>query len=221
MARCWLRITFFLALALTARVAPAHAENEAEGRRQYHRGETLIATEKYREAIEAFQAGYQATPRVGFLLNIANCYRKLGDLPNSQTYYWRFIDSAPKDHPARRDVLAYLRTIQQIASDGVDVDDRAAAGPSPAADSRTTERQRAPLPTIVAPEPVAATAGLDLRATAGQPAPAAATRPIYTRWWFWTGVGVLAATAGASSWWLANGRTQDAGCQATLGCLRE
>jgi tetratricopeptide (TPR) repeat protein len=203
------RLVFSLALALTMRVGVAHAD-EAEGKRQYRRGEALVQQERYRDAIDAFEAGYAASPRVGFLLDIANCYRKLGDVPRSEKYYWRFLDAAPKDHPQRREALEYLKTIRQIAADGVDVQDDA-TGPK-----RAAVPAASPPPGFLDAAPVA---NVDVRARA-EAAESQPQRPIYARWWFWTGVGVAALAAGAGLWFASHG-AHGGGCTATLGCLRE
>src|SRR5690348_649183 len=105
-----------LSCALAGRAA---AEDQAEGRRQYKRGEELLQLGDYRAAAEAFEAGYAAAPRAGFLLNIGNCHRKLGELAQARDYYRRFLDAAPKDHPSRTEVLGYLRQIQEIEADGL------------------------------------------------------------------------------------------------------
>lgn len=113
-----------------ARVAPAAAKgaaaNDEEGRRQFKLGEKLLEEGKYREAAQAFEAGYAASPRAGFLLNIANCYRKLGELGKARQYYWRFLEAAPPNHPSRPAALEYLRAIEEIGADGVSLDNDAA-----------------------------------------------------------------------------------------------
>jgi tetratricopeptide (TPR) repeat protein len=187
---------FAAAFALLCALAgPAAAEDQAEGRRQYRRGEELLKTGDYRSAADAFEAGYAAAPRPGFLLNIGNCYRKLGDLGKARQYYRRFLDDAPANHASRGEVLGYLRQIDEIEADGL-----AVGGASPAA---------VPAP----PAPVPASLML------AEPAPPPAARPLVTRWWFWGLVGGALA-AGAAAYVLSRGPGGPA-CHASLGCVRE
>src|SRR5207253_1393511 len=88
----------------------------------FRRGEDLLKAGDYRAAAQAFESGYAAAPRAGFLLNIGNCYRKLGELGKARSFYWRFLDAAPKDHPSRAEVTGYLQQMEQIEADGVSVD---------------------------------------------------------------------------------------------------
>lgn len=101
--------------------------DEEQGRRWYRQGETLVQSERYDEAVGAFEAGFAAAPRAVFQLDIANCHRKLGNLALARRHYWRFLDLAAKDHPARAQVIGYLRGIEQIAADGVPLDESSEA----------------------------------------------------------------------------------------------
>jgi tetratricopeptide (TPR) repeat protein len=213
-----------LVLALALGPVSAHAEDAEAGRRQFKRGQELLKVGDYRAAAKAFEAGYAAAPRVGFLLNIGNCYRKLGELSKARAYYWRFLDAAPKDHPSRPAVMDYLRAMEQIEADGVSVDSSSAAPPAAAAASAeiaVPDEVGDP----VAAAPVAKAPNLSVRPPV-EPAGGLATvevrkapreeRPIYKRWWFWTLVGGAVA-AGAATYVL----TRPAGCGASLGCANE
>jgi tetratricopeptide (TPR) repeat protein len=103
----------------------ARADDDEAGKRLFRRGEDFIKAGNYRAAAEAFEEGYAAAPRVGFLVNIGNCYRKLGELGRARQFYQRFLDAAPADHPSRTEVADYLRAMDQIEADGVKVEDAA------------------------------------------------------------------------------------------------
>jgi hypothetical protein len=217
-----------LAVAL-ALPAVAHAEDAEAGRRYFKRGQDLLKANDFRAAAHAFEAGYVAAPRVGFLLNIGNCYRKLGELGKAREYYWRFLDAAPKDHPSRPAVMDYLRAMEQIESDGVSVDAATSArvAPPPAADSPGAPSEGAPgtpvalsalaaIPTTPPPPPAPA-GGLSV-VDVGPPAPEPSP-PVWKRWWFWAAVGGAVA-AGAAGYVLTRpggGST----CSANLGCTHE
>jgi tetratricopeptide (TPR) repeat protein len=207
-------LALLLALGSTAR-----AEDAEAGRRYFKKGQELLKENDYRGAVKAFEAGYAAAPRVGFLLNIGNCYRKLGELGKAREHYWRFLDAAPKDHPSRPAVMDYLRQMEQIEADGVAVDGaaaaRAAAIPSPPTEPNVF---RAPTPAAqpITPRLPEAPAGglsvVDARPVEEKP-------PVYKRWWFWTLVGGAVA-AGAATYVLTRPAAA-APCSASLGCARE
>jgi tetratricopeptide (TPR) repeat protein len=203
---------------LMALASPARAEDAEAGRRYFKRGQDLLKENDYRGAVRAFEAGYAAAPRVGFLLNIGNCYRKLGELSKAREHYWRFLDAAPKDHPSRPAVMDYLRQMEQIEADGVSVDGAAAraAPPPPSATEPGSLGATRPVPSSLAarpPEPPVA--GLTVVDTP----PREQSPSIFKRWWFWTLVGGAVA-AGAATYVLTRPAAA-ASCSASLGCAHE
>jgi Tfp pilus assembly protein PilF len=208
-------VALSLALAGTAR-----AEDAEAGRRYFKRGQELLKANDYRGALKAFEAGNAAAPRVGFLLNIGNCYRKLGELAKAREYYWHFLDAAPQDHPSRLAVKEYLQAMKQIEADGVSMD---------ASPTKKTSPPLAPPPEPAAPAHAAAPVPLALSARPDEPPSPGLTvvdvpakqekTPVYKRWWFWTVVGGAVA-AGAATYLLTR-RAAPPGCTATLGCAHE
>jgi Tfp pilus assembly protein PilF len=209
-------LAFVQALAfLLAVQGAARAEDGEAGRRYFKRGQELLKNNDYRAAAKAFEAGYAAAPRVGFLLNIGNCYRKLGELSKAREHYWRFLDAAPKDHPSRLAVMEYLRQMEQIEADGVSVDTtptKPAAAPLELAPA--FDRPAAPRPASrpSAPAPAVGLTVVDVHTAEEKP-------PVWKRWWFWTVLGGAVA-AGAATYVLTRPASA-AGCGASLGCVHE
>jgi tetratricopeptide (TPR) repeat protein len=213
-------IAFCCALALAlALSASARAEDAEAGRRLFKRGQELLKENDYRAAAKAFEAGYAAAPRAGFLLNIGNCYRKLGELSRAREYYWHFLDSAPKDHPSRPAVMDYLKAMEQIEADGVAVDTAGTAGPragpaggatQPTTPTPLGERQPRSLAARPLPPPPLEVTMVDLP-------PPPEHRPLFGRWWFWTLIG--AAVAGGATAYVLTRPSK--GCGASLGCGHE
>jgi tetratricopeptide (TPR) repeat protein len=193
----------------------ARAEDAEAGRRLFKRGQDLLKANDYRAAARAFEQGYAAAPRVGFLLNIGNCYRKLGELSKAREFYWRFLDAAPKDHPSRPAVMDYLRAMEQIEADGVSVDAASGAHP-PARPAGTAAPRLAQIPPPPAWQPTPGPAP-GLMVVDERPAPA--PRPLYKRWWFWTAIGGLVA-AGATAYVLTRPAPVSP-CGASFGCPSE
>jgi len=209
-------VALSLALAGTAR-----AEDAEAGRKYFKRGQELLKANDYRGAVKAFEAGNAAAPRVGFLLNIGNCYRKLGELGKAREYYWRFLDAAPKDHPSRMTVREYLQAMKQIEADGVSMDassDKAVPQvPPPPLEPPPAAAAGAPLPPALSARPVEAPSPA---LSVVEVAPVEKEKPpVYKRWWFWTLVGGAVA-AGAATYVLTRPAAA-AGCSASLGCTRE
>ena len=88
----------------------AHADDDAVT--LYRRGDEAFQAGRYREAIEAFAAGYKLDPRPEFLLNLAQCHRALGNQDKAIDYLERFLEEAPPGHrlrPAAEKTLAEIR----------------------------------------------------------------------------------------------------------------
>jgi len=201
----------------------ARAEDAESGRRLFKRGQELLKDGDYRAAAHAFEMGYAAAPRAGFLLNIGNCYRKLGELGKAREHYWRFLDAAPKDHPSRPSVMEYLRTMEQIEADGVAVDGappRPAPAPTVEAEPAQPPSRRVAhaSPVMTVPPPEERSPGMVVVDVKHKPPAETAKPSLFKRWWFWTIVGgAVAASAGA----FVLTRRSSSPCSASLGCVHE
>ena len=123
-----------LALLLTAAfVAPAHAgsDDEERARGHYEIGLGLYRLGDYRGAVREFSAGYQLAHKPGFLLNLGQSYRKLGELRAARDEYRQFLVDAAADDPARPEARKVLAELEKAVA--------ASATPAP----------------VVAPAPVA------------------------------------------------------------------
>ena len=66
----------------------------------YERGEKLFALGKFDEALDEYQKAFDAKPLPGFLFNIGQCYRNLGDYDSAIFSYKKFLKLEP-DAPNR------------------------------------------------------------------------------------------------------------------------
>jgi tetratricopeptide (TPR) repeat protein len=104
-----------LALALLAALAaPARADDEAETRARAHLeiGRGMYRLGDYRGALKEFAAGYALAPKPGFLINIGQTYRKLGDFAHARDLYRKFLESAPADDAQRPEATAILSELE-------------------------------------------------------------------------------------------------------------
>jgi tetratricopeptide (TPR) repeat protein len=178
------------ALAVLSLVSPcanaAGHDAEKQARRIFEKAETHFKAGLFAEALGEYQEGYDRLPLPGFLINIAQCQRRLGDLTQARATYRKFILIAP-DSPYVAEVRSLIAELDRLLDGGE-------GGPPPVAG-----RVEAP---STAPPPPAPEEG----AKASDAAPASATPatpnplvtvpargpeppPSRTRWWLWGSVG--------------------------------
>jgi len=158
-------------LAVAARAAAADDAATRTARRHFERGEKLYAVTKFREALDEYQQAFDARPIPDFLFNIGQCYRNLGDYDSAIFSYRKYLTLAP-DAPNRAQVEQLIDDLQGKK----DRDDTRRLGLQP------SPPPAGPPPATAPPAPPAA--------------PAPVERPIYGRWWFWTGIAVIAGAGG-------------------------
>jgi hypothetical protein len=162
----------------------ATPEAEKQSRRSFERGEAHFKAGLFAEALAEYQAGYDHLPLPGFLLNIAQCQRRLGDLKQARVTYGKFLMVAP-DSPYVPEVKSLIAEIDKLLE--------AAAQPSPEAKAENGDLEPPPEKKDLLPAPARTEAAADpLLAGASSP-PAAESG---TRWWLWGSIGAAAVVAG-------------------------
>jgi hypothetical protein len=167
---------------------------------------------QYTDAIREFSAGYQLVPKPQFLVNLGQCYDRLGDgtqdpvakreaLEHARDMYKKFLDDAPAKDPLR----------DQVTGIFADLERRLAALPAPA-----------PKPTEPAPKPAEPTTTTVAPATT-----APATTPDNTPkkksaiarfWWIIPVVAVVAVGVSLGAYY--GTRSSGPNCSsATYGCI--
>jgi tetratricopeptide (TPR) repeat protein len=212
---CWARSACLLVSLLALIVAPAMAptqahaaEDEAQGRRWFKRGQDLFVEGRYLEAAQAFETGYAAAPRTAFLLNIAHSYRRAGDLEKAKTYYQKLLELEP-NNPQRADVEANIKSIDDALMLN--------SLPPPPPPAPTVAQIPAPEPTL---RKSAIEEGKPTRQVTVSPPRASEkkdTDSVLGKAWFWALVVGIAAGAGVATYALTRG---GGGCQEDL-CLSE
>lgn len=184
-------------LALLAGARPAHAEMtaaEREARRHFDDAEVDYRGGRYAEAVAKYQAGYAAMPLPGFLVNIAQCQRRLGDLKTARATYREFVLVAP-DSRLVPEVEKLIHQLDGLIADLASGGDGAAAaqlGTGTGADVHASDPNAPPPLALAAPGPSTNEAAL-----VASPAPIAAVTPrSHRRWWIWGGVAAAAVAAG-------------------------
>jgi len=157
--RLFLLLVMCVAVAVPARTANADDPATRAARRHFERGEKLFALGKFDDALEEYQTAFDAKPLPGFLYNIGQCYRNLGDYDQAIFSFKKYL----KLEPEASNKEAVERLIEEL-------EEKKAQG-----ESEKFVRK-----------------------------PKKQDKPIYKKWWFWTGLGV-AAVGGTAAIYASGG----------------
>jgi len=187
MRRARQRLVAITCLCLCLAPRPTLADG-AQARAHFDRGRAFFEVDEYRKAIAEFKAAHIEKPDPAFLYNIAECYRRLGDLSEALHFYRRFLATAAPDDKTRPQVEQRVAELKTVADEPKvsPVETPGGAGDNPAFN--------------------AANPGAEPGATLVQtPAPrtAAETRPFYARSWFLVTVGAVVIATVVGIWALS------------------
>lgn len=187
-----MRIAFILSVVMAASLVGGRVQaqtppaanagktdaDKAHAREAFRRALHAYDFGEYAKALDAFKEAYNAYEDPGFLFNIAQCHRQLGQNDDAIRFYSTYLSKVPQA-PNQREVRAMIVKLEKLSAE-----QHAAAPPPP-----TTPPVVAPVetpPPVVATPPVV-TAAPAVVVVAAPPPPR--TTPLYKRWWLWTAVG--------------------------------
>jgi len=150
-------------LARAAEPHPAADPRTEKAREHYLQGDAYYKLDKYASALQEYEQAYVAKSDPSFLYNIAQCHRLMGDKAEALKFYRRYLKDAPTA-PNREVAEKHIKDLEAAL---------AAPGGAPP------------------PAPTDAPSGGSIDTS--RPPSQDESRPIYTKWWFWTGIGVLVA----------------------------
>lgn len=171
-----------------------------EGQKHFNLGEFDAALRDFREA-------YRLKDDPALLFNIGQSQFKLGDLAGALHSYRAYLRSS-KEAPNRPEVERRISEIEKRIG-------RAGDGPSPmppaappaAWPAAGSSEQAGTPPQLAAPSAPATPPPAPMVAAPAPPEPPP-SGAIYTRWWFWTVVGVLVVGSAATAVAVASGGTK-------------
>jgi tetratricopeptide repeat protein len=198
--------------APAARAGGAGIDDDKEARRLFEHAELEFNVGKFPEALADYQSAYEAKPLPGFLFNIAQCYRNVGNFERARFFFRRYLalePHAPNRHRVDELIAEMSRQLEAKQAEA------AAAAPAtspPPVDAKpvvVTPPPLAPVPALVEPMSTSQAAPSAVLVTA--PVARPAHRPVWKRWWFWTGVAAVVAGGVVATYVLTRPETRTPG----------
>ncbi len=184
--------------------APVRADGPAASAKElYLQGQKYYDLGEFERAIDLFKRSYEVEARPQLLFNIAQAYRFAGNPERAHFFYNAFLRNLPKA-PNRAEVEKFIammaEAMKKLPAPSASPEPSASPSPSPLASpspSPSSSPSSSPSPSaspVAIPGPDVVAAGTDPSPSPSAPAgPTDRSRPIYKKWWFWAGIGALAA----------------------------
>jgi tetratricopeptide (TPR) repeat protein len=195
------------AAAASSAASSSSASAEKQARRSFERAEAHFKEGRFAEALVEYQAGYAAAPLPGFLINIAQCQRRLGDLDEARATYRKFVIVAP-DSPYVSEVKALI----------VELDDLLIK-----AGKEGTAKEAKPAVALEPPPAVNLQPVQPVLSETNNPlveVPAPAKVESGTRWWLWGSAGAVVVAGAVTAALLLRSPGTTTLHEGSLGTLR-
>jgi hypothetical protein len=196
----------------------APADDAAQFKEHFERGQVNYDLKEYAAALEEFKSAYRYKQDPVMLYNIAQCHFFLGHNEEALGFYRNYLRRSP-EAPNKGAVERKIQELERRIASGAKAPVAPAAAPppvtstkpvagTPAAAPPATPLSPAARPPAVAtapppPSPLLAPPAIPLEpapppslapeVSTKSPPPDQPSTSILKRWWFWTGVGVLVA----------------------------
>jgi tetratricopeptide (TPR) repeat protein len=175
----WVPATFLLLASATALAAD-------DAKAHYQKATAHFAVGEYHDAALEYEEAFKLKQDPAILFNAAQSFRLAGENQQALLLYNNIIKLYPGTQYARDS----KERIEKLA--------QATTAPPPAMPPPVTPIPPT-VPVVVAPppaiEPAAPPTGASATVISSPPPSTNEAHPVYTRWWFWTAVGVVAAGA--------------------------
>jgi len=198
------------ALALAAVARPVAAEvdrREMKAREDFGAG-------RYQDALDIFVKLYAEKLHPNYLRNIGRCYQNLGDPDKAISSFREYLRKAKNVTPDERsEVEGYIKEMEDLKKQR-----EQAAAPPPVEPLPSARTPVATTPPAAVTVPATPPPSLTLHNPPPPPAQEE-SHPVYTKWWFWTiiGVVIVGGVAGAAAAGVFT-KTNDAPCGAGMLC---
>ena len=165
--------------SLAQKPAPAGVKkpegDEAKARALYKEGQTAYDIGQFARALELYAEAYKAKALPGFLFNIAQCHRQLGNFKEAGFFFGRFIDNSKPETAnveLARELALEMNRREKLAEEARAAEERRKAeeAAARAADAPVATNLDPTLPNSLLPPP---------------PPPPIEETPVYKKGWFW------------------------------------
>ena len=185
----WVPATLLLLASATALAAD-------DAKAHYQKATAHFAVGEYHDAALEYEEAFKLKQDPAILFNAAQSFRLAGDNQQALLLYNNII----KLYPSTQYAKDSKERIEKLAQSGTSPPAAAAAPTAPpAAAPPPVTPIPPPAPVTAAPppaiEPAAPPTGASATVISSPPPSTSEAHPIYTRWWFWTAIGVVAAGA--------------------------
>jgi hypothetical protein len=102
---------------LSSSVAHAATAAEAKSKAKFKAAQVEYDVGRFEEALKDFSDAYQLKPLPGFLFNIAQCHRQLGNFERARFFYRRYLDLSPTTPKNADQVAELLKQMDETAPD--------------------------------------------------------------------------------------------------------
>jgi tetratricopeptide (TPR) repeat protein len=182
--------------------ATGHAE---DAKAHYQKATAHFAVGEYHDAAIEYEEAFKLKQDPAILFNAAQSFRLAGENQKALLLYNNIV----KLYPGSQYAKDSKERIQKLAESGTSPP----AAMPPAEPPPVAPPVAAIAPAPIAPAPAVAAPGLAAAPSGGpavvvsSPPASAEDHPIYKRWWFWTGVGVVVVGAVVAGIALSSGGT--------------
>lgn len=165
--------------------------DKAHAREAFRRAIHAYDFGEYAKALEAFKEAYTAYEDPGFLFNIAQCHRQLGQTEEALRVYRSYLRNAknPPNADEVRELIARLeKTVDEEKRNRFVPPQGTLRSDQPSPDTSATAPTTPESPAVVTPTPTAEP----------QLVAAPVDRPLVKKPWFWAAVGGAVVVVGAA-----------------------
>jgi tetratricopeptide (TPR) repeat protein len=169
--------------------APVRAE---DAKAHYQKATAHFAVGEYHDAAVEYEEAFKLKQDPAILFNAAQSFRLAGENQKALLLYNNIV----KLYPGTQYAKDSKERIQKLAESGTSPPAATPAPePTPVAPPPVAPLAPAPAPAVATPVPAAPPPGAPAVVVSSPPPSSAEDHPVYTRWWFWTGVGVVVVGA--------------------------
>jgi hypothetical protein len=192
------RVSVLLTAGVIVVLVASQAHAQSADRTEIKARESFAAG-RYDEALTLFAKLYAETLHPVYLRNIGRCQQKMREPQKAIDTFRDYIAKSRKmSHEERMEIEGFIKEMEALregqAKQGDTSSGAPTGGPPPRAQTTTspsTIPSASPVTTVSNPPPPQPQANL----LVAKPAPVDEEAPLYKKWWFWTGIGVVAAGA--------------------------